>query len=74
MIDVVLVFGSNSGTMIATKALRESGVPARIIPTPPSVPSASNLCLRIDGALEHKAVTALNAAKVSVRAVHRLAA
>lgn len=69
--DVVLVFASNSGTMVATKTLRDSGVHARMIPTPASVQSAANLCLSIDGAAESRAVTALKAAKVSISAVHR---
>ena len=70
-VDVVLVFPSNSGTMIATKALRDSGVAARIIPTPRGIQSPSNLSLSIDLAAEHEAVSALNAAKVSISAVHR---
>ena len=64
--DVVLVFPSNSGTMIATQTLRNSGVPARMIPTPPGAHSPSSLCLSVDGAVESKAVTALKAANVSV--------
>ena len=71
METVVLVFASNSGTMIATKALRDSGVSARMIPTPASVQSAANLCLSIDQVLERRAVTVLEAANVSVSAVHR---
>jgi hypothetical protein len=68
---VVLVFGSNSGTMVATKALRDSGVPAKIIPTPPNMQSQSNLCLSVDHALESQAVTALKAANVAIAAVYR---
>ena len=71
MADVVLVFPSNAGTMIATKALRDSGVPARMIPTPASVQSASNLCLSVCGSVETRAVSALKAANVSVSVVHR---
>jgi hypothetical protein len=67
----VLVFPSNAGTMIATKALRDSGVAARMIPTPASVTSASNLCLSIDFASESLAVSALKAANVSISAVCR---
>lgn len=71
MTDVVLVFGSNAGTMIATKALRDCGVSARMIPTPASVQSAANLCLSIDSSAETRAVGALKSANVSVSAVHR---
>jgi Protein of unknown function (DUF3343) len=70
-VDVVLVFSSNSGAMIATKALRESGVAARIIPTPPMMQSPSNLSLSIDQSVEQKAVSALKAAHVSISAVYR---
>ncbi len=71
MAGVVLVFPSNSGTMIATKALRDSGVAATIIPTPASTQSTSNLSLRIDPAAEPQAVAALEAAKVSLSGVYR---
>ncbi|MBV8368715.1 MAG: DUF3343 domain-containing protein [Candidatus Eremiobacteraeota bacterium] len=57
--------------MIATKALRDCGVSARMMPTPASVQSAANLCLSIDSAAESRAVGALQAAKVSLSAVHR---
>jgi hypothetical protein len=70
-VDVVLVFPSNSGAMIATKALRESGVAARIIPTPPTMQSPSNLSLSIDQSVEHEAVSALKAANVRISAVYR---
>lgn len=69
--DVVLVFPSNSGTIIATKTLKESGVPARMIPTPRSVQTLSNLCLSIDSSVEVRAVSVLKAANVSVSAVYR---
>jgi hypothetical protein len=71
MENVVLVFASNAGTMIATKTLRDSGVSARMVPRPASVQSASNLCLSIDQAFEERAIEALRAARVSVSAVHR---
>ncbi len=67
----VLVFSSNAGTMIATKALRDVGVPARMIPTPAGVQSTANLSLSIDRALEHDALSALESAKVAVATVHR---
>jgi hypothetical protein len=71
MENVVLVFSSNAGTMIATKTLRDSGVAARMVPRPASVQSASNLCLSIDQAAEERAIAALHAAKVSISTVCR---
>ncbi len=65
------MFPSNSSTIIATRTLKESGVPARMIPTPRSVQSISNLCLSIDQSVESLAVSALKAANVSVSAVYR---
>lgn len=69
--DVILLFASNSGTMIATKALRDCGVQARMIPTPAGVQSASNLCLSVHHAVEAAALAALSVAKVSVSNVVR---
>jgi hypothetical protein len=71
MQNVTLVFSSNAGTMMATKTLRDSGVSARMIPTPASVDSASNLCLSIDPAFEQRAIAALAAARVNVSSVCR---
>ncbi|HEX3464558.1 MAG TPA: putative Se/S carrier-like protein [Candidatus Elarobacter sp.] len=71
MAHVILLFASNSGTMVATKALRDSGVAARMIPTPAGTPSASNLSLSIDRAAEAAALAALGHAKVSVASVVR---
>lgn len=71
MTNVILLFASNSGTMIATRALRDSGVHAKMIPTPPSLQAASNLCLSIERAVEAAALTALTVAKVSVSTVIR---
>jgi hypothetical protein len=71
MTDVILMFPSNAGTMIATRALRDSGVAARMIPTPPSVQSASNLCLSIHHAAEAAALAALKAANVGVSSIVR---
>jgi hypothetical protein len=71
MTDVILLFPSNAGTMVATKALRDSGVRARMIPTPTSVRSASNLCLSVERALEPAALAALSLAKVTVSTVVR---
>ena len=67
--NVILVFPSNSGTMVGTKTLRDAGVHATMIPTPPSVQSPANLCLRIDDALENAALAALEVANISVTAM-----
>ncbi len=69
MADVILVFGSNADTMIATKALKDAGIPAKMIPKPPAVTSASNLCLTIDGGAESQAKTALTGAGVPLGGV-----
>ena len=69
MADVILFFSSNADTMIATKALKDKGVPAKMIPKPAGVDSASNLCLSIDGAAEAAAVGALSAAGVTLGGV-----
>jgi hypothetical protein len=67
--DVILFFASNADTMIATKALKDAGVTAKMIPKPASVNSASNLCLSIDGSVEGTAVTALKGANISLGGV-----
>jgi hypothetical protein len=69
MTNLLLVFPSNSGTMIATRTLRDSGVAARIIPTPSRVQSESNLCLSIDCLAEAAALTALKGANISVSTI-----
>jgi Putative Se/S carrier protein-like len=69
--NVILVFPSNSGTMVATKALRDCGVHAKMIPTPRNVQSPANLCLSIDDAVESAALAALEGANISVAAVVR---
>lgn len=69
MADVILFFSSNADTMIATKALKDAGVSAKMIPKPASVNSASNLCLSIDGGLEGQATAALGTAGVTLGGV-----
>jgi hypothetical protein len=69
MTNLILVFPSNAGTMIATRTLRDSGVAARMIPTPASVQSAASLCLSVDHLVQAAALAALKAAKISVTAV-----
>lgn len=65
MTEVILVFASNADAMIATKALKDAGVAAKMIPRPAGVDSPANLCLCIDGATEPQAISALSAASVS---------
>jgi hypothetical protein len=67
--DVILLFPSNSNTMIATKTLRDSGVQAKMIPTPRGVESASNLCLSVEHPAEAMALAALKRANISVTTV-----
>ena len=69
MADVILFFSSNADTMIATKALKDAGIPAKMIPKPASVNSSSNLCLSIDGGAETPAKTALTGAGVALGGV-----
>jgi hypothetical protein len=69
MADVILYFGSNADTMIATKALKDAGVAAKMIPKPANVTSNANLCLSIDAGLEAQAVGALGTAGVALGGV-----
>jgi hypothetical protein len=67
--DVILFFSSNADTMIATKALKDAGVSAKMIPKPSNVNTTSNLCLSIDGGAEGAAVSALKTANISLGGV-----
>jgi hypothetical protein len=67
--DVILFFSSNADTMIATKALKDAGVAAKMIPKPSSVNTASNLCLSIDGGSEGAAMNALKSANIALGGV-----
>ncbi len=69
MADVILFFGSNADTMIATKALKDAGVTAKMIPKPANVTTPSNLCLSIDPGVEAQAKTALTTAGVALGGV-----
>ncbi|HZT13338.1 MAG TPA: putative Se/S carrier-like protein [Candidatus Baltobacteraceae bacterium] len=69
MTDVILFFSSNADTMIATKALKDAGVSAKMIPKPAAVNTASNLCLSIDPGSETVAVSALRGANISLGGV-----
>jgi hypothetical protein len=67
--DVILFFASNADTMIATKALKDAGVTAKMIPKPASVNTPSNLCLSIEGGAEIAAVSALKGANIALGGV-----
>lgn len=69
MADVILFFGTNADTMIATKTLKDAGVAAKMIPKPANVSTASNLCLTIDAGSESQAKTALTTAGVALGGV-----
>ena len=62
--DVVFYFASNAETMIATKALKDAGIAARMIPKPAQVASASNLCISIASNAESLAKAALSGAGI----------
>jgi hypothetical protein len=67
--DVILFFASNADTMIATKALKDSGIVAKMIPKPATLSASANLCLSLDGSLESQAVAALSGANVALGGV-----
>ncbi|HTC29804.1 MAG TPA: putative Se/S carrier-like protein [Candidatus Acidoferrum sp.] len=69
MADLILFFGSNADTMIATKALKDAGIAAKMIPKPATVNTPSNLCLSIDTGVESQAKTALSGAGVALGGV-----
>lgn len=69
MPDVILFFGSNADTMIATKALKDGGITAKMIPKPAHVVSTANLCLSIDPTAEAGAVATLGKAGVTLGGV-----
>ncbi len=71
MADVVLFFASNADTMIATKALKDGGVTAKVIPKPAHVSCTANLALSVDIAAEAAAVAVLGKANVALGGVHR---
>ena len=69
MPDVILFFASNADTMIATKALKDRGVAAKMLPKPATVNTTANLVLSIDSGSEAAAVAALGAAGVALGGV-----
>ena len=71
MADVILFFSSNADTMIATKALKDGGVAAKMIPKPAHVSASANLALSVDGAAESAAIAVLGKANVALGGVSR---
>jgi Protein of unknown function (DUF3343) len=67
--DVILFFSSNADTMIATKALKDGGVAAKMIPKPAHVNASANLALSVDVAAESAAIAALGKANVALGGV-----
>lgn len=67
--SVTLYFGSNTDTMLATKALRDVGVVARMIPTPAEIRAQANLCLSIDDEHRIEALSAIQRARVAIGGV-----
>lgn len=64
--SVTLYFASNTETMLATKALRDVGVAARMIPKPQDVESKANLCLSIEDGQRTVALDAIRTAHVDL--------
>ena len=71
MADVVLFFSSNADTMIATKALKDGGVTAKMIPKPAHVNATANLALSVDGTAESTAIAVLGRANVTLGGVYK---
>jgi hypothetical protein len=71
MMTSILLFPSNSGTMVATRALKDSGVTARMMPIPAGTQSSSNLCLSVEHDIEAAALAVLKSANIDVTAVLR---
>ncbi|HEY4442550.1 MAG TPA: DUF3343 domain-containing protein [Candidatus Elarobacter sp.] len=69
MADVILFFGSNADTMIATKALKDGGITAKMIPKPAHVSASANLALSVDAGAEANAVAVLAGANVALGGV-----
>ncbi len=69
MPDVILYFGSNAATMIATKALKDGGIAAKMIPKPAAAATSANLALSVAPAFELSAVAVLGKANVALGGV-----
>lgn len=72
MADVILFFGSNADTMIATKALKDGGISAKMIPKPAHVVATANLALSVDVGVESNAVEVLGKANVTLGGVSKV--
>jgi hypothetical protein len=57
--------------MIATKALRDAGVSARMMPLPANIPSSANLCLSIEDGAETAALGAIKAVNLALGGIVR---
>ncbi|MHB8147094.1 MAG: hypothetical protein ACYDGM_07545 [Vulcanimicrobiaceae bacterium] len=66
MENVIFYFGNNADTMIATKALKDVGILAKMIPKPSVVSSGANICLSLHSSVELQATTALTGAGVAL--------
>ena len=71
MADIVLFFSSNADTMIATKALKDGGVTAKMIPKPAHVSTSANLALSVEGSAESAALAVLGKANVALGGVSK---
>ncbi len=69
MPEVILFFGSNADTMIATKALKDGGIVAKMIPKPAHVNATANLALSVERASEANAIAVLGKANVALGGV-----
>lgn len=72
MADVILFFGSNADTIIATKALKDGGISAKMIPKPAHVVATTNLALTVEGTAEANAVALLGRANVVLGGVAKV--
>jgi hypothetical protein len=69
--EIVLYFGSNAETMIASKTLKEAGVASRMIPRPAGIATASNLCISVTSDIEARATAVLTGAGVAPGGIAR---
>ncbi len=67
----VLVFESVSATLAAEQALKETGIPYKLVPIPRHISSDCGVCIRVDATHRAPAEEVL-AGRVRVASVHRL--
>ncbi|HOS97315.1 MAG TPA: DUF3343 domain-containing protein [Deltaproteobacteria bacterium] len=67
----VLVFESVSATLAAEQALKEKGIPYKLVPIPRHISSDCGVCIRVDAHQRALAEEVL-AGRVRVAGVHRL--